>query len=162
MHSILFLLLRLYSNANLFSSHSLEDRGWNCKLDHLSWGQERFLIPAKLLAAFGYNQIALAEHTVNTHQYIKLFVQILWSEHMRNSIGKPSCNFEYIWLGILGYLAFDNCGRDLKIFYKGTSEPDNLIYTNWNCGHKVYYYRITAPTTSGNYWHYVNETPTIW
>lgn len=61
-----------------------------------------------------------------------------------------------------GYLAFDNCGRDLKIFYKGTSEPDNLIYTNWNCGHKVYYYRITAPTTSGNYWHYVNETPTIW
>ncbi len=25
-----------------------------------------------------------------------------------------------------------------------------------------YYYSATAPTTSGNYWHYVNGKPTPW
>ena len=91
----------------IISFHSLEDRGWNCKLDHLARGQERLLVPAQLPASLCDNQIALAEHTVHSHEDVKLIVQVLGSEHMRNRIGKTACDLEHIRLGVLCDLSLD-------------------------------------------------------
>lgn len=57
-------------------------------------------------------------------------------------------------------------GKPIDIFYEGTFEewtqiiinPQNDDLTNAT----MYYYSVTAPTTEGNFWHYVNDVPTIW
>lgn len=57
-------------------------------------------------------------------------------------------------------------GKPIDIFYEGTFEewtqiiinPQNDDLTNAT----MYYYSVTAPTTEGNFWHYVDGVPTIW
>ncbi|MBE6641862.1 MAG: hypothetical protein E7619_09800 [Ruminococcaceae bacterium] len=52
----------------------------------------------------------------------------------------------------------------VNIFYEGTlAEWREVTFaTKYLARSKVYYYSETRPTTSGNYWHYVNGTATPW
>lgn len=66
----------------------------------------------------------------------------------------------------IGSGAFGGCG-DLKIVYfSGTQEEWNAIQiATGNDALKNaprYYYSERKPTTSGNFWHYVDEEPTLW
>ena len=62
-------------------------------------------------------------------------------------------------------LSLDNNSK-LKIFYKGIYERLWNAITGVNTDFFTtvthYLYSETEPTTSGNYWHYVNNVPTIW
>ena len=52
-----------------------------------------------------------------------------------------------------------------KIFYEGTEEEWNEIDIkayNYAFDNTKYFYSETEPTTSGNYWHYVNDEIVIW
>lgn len=56
-------------------------------------------------------------------------------------------------------------GLSRNIYYKGTASQFKQITLedNWKCDKDtVFYYSATKPTTSGNYWHYVNNVPTVW
>lgn len=51
------------------------------------------------------------------------------------------------------------------VFYEGSKLDYSAIDISSDCGFDlsiVYFYSETEPTESGNYWHYVNEVPTIW
>ena len=67
-----------------------------------------------------------------------------------------------------GVWTFDSCSYLDAIFYKGTEIEWNAIENSNNSGlyeHDVttlYFYSENKPTTSGNYWHYVGEIPTVW
>ena len=62
--------------------------------------------------------------------------------------------------------AFSKCSRLTSVYYKGGEES----WTNISIGSSNayltsatrYYYSETEPTSSGNYWHYVNGVPTAW
>ncbi|MBR3864681.1 MAG: leucine-rich repeat protein [Clostridia bacterium] len=57
--------------------------------------------------------------------------------------------------------AFASC-KTLTIYCEASSQPSGWE-KNWNYSDRpVYWYRETQPTTSGNYWHYVNGVPTKW
>ena len=64
--------------------------------------------------------------------------------------------------------AFYNCSNLSKVFYGGTSEEWSKIsiYRDYNqplYNATRYYYSETAPTESGNYWHYdENNNPVVW
>ncbi|MBR7100355.1 MAG: leucine-rich repeat domain-containing protein, partial [Clostridia bacterium] len=66
----------------------------------------------------------------------------------------------------IGRSAFEDCTSLTSVYYKGTAEEwreisiddDNDSLTQAT----RYYYSETAPTEAGNYWHYVNGTPTAW
>ena len=49
----------------------------------------------------------------------------------------------------------------IKIFCECSSKPDSWD-AYWNGGHPTYWYSEEQPTEEGNYWHYVNDVPTIW
>ncbi|MDE5714663.1 MAG: leucine-rich repeat domain-containing protein [Anaeroplasmataceae bacterium] len=51
-----------------------------------------------------------------------------------------------------------------KVFYTGTSNQwENIrIGFDSNVSSITYYYSETSPTSSGNYWHYVENQPVIW
>ena len=61
--------------------------------------------------------------------------------------------------------AFIGCGS-LTIYCEATSQPNEWSYSwnfYWNTSNvPVYWYSSTQPTTSGNYWHYVNGVVTLW
>ena len=66
--------------------------------------------------------------------------------------------------------AFSSCGKLQKIYFEGVEEDFNDIkgdlYSDSNKPQvqdaTVYYYSQTEPTEAGNFWHYVNDVPTIW
>ena len=61
---------------------------------------------------------------------------------------------------------FLGSATEMDVYYKGTSAEFEQIEkgSNWlNTKYgAIYYYSATKPTTSGKYWHYVNNVPTIW
>ena len=68
----------------------------------------------------------------------------------------------------IGSYAFhcDHCDGLTDVYYTGTEEQWNAIsigYSNEHITHATkYYYSEDEPTTSGNYWHYVDGVPTKW
>ncbi len=62
--------------------------------------------------------------------------------------------------------AFYGCSKLTTVYYKGSVQDwakisigfsnDNLMFAT------RYYYSESKPTSSGNYWHYVNGVPTVW
>ena len=60
-------------------------------------------------------------------------------------------------------------GHVETVYYCGTSEQWNRITISEHWGGNsdilaatIYFYSETEPTTSGNYWHYVDGVPTVW
>ena len=62
--------------------------------------------------------------------------------------------------------AFYDCISLTSVYYKGTaSDWSNIsidLYNSQLTDARRYYYSETKPTASGNYWHYVDGTPTKW
>lgn len=61
--------------------------------------------------------------------------------------------------------AFLNCSKLASVYYKGMESEWNKIYVGYNSNLKNatrYYYSETQPTSTGNYWHYVDGVPTVW
>ena len=67
----------------------------------------------------------------------------------------------------IGYDAFYGCSGLTSVYYGGTAEDwaggisigsNNTSLTNA----PRYYYSETQPTTTGNYWHYVDGVATKW
>ncbi len=63
--------------------------------------------------------------------------------------------------------AFWRCKLLTTVYYNGNAEEwsgVNIVTTNndYLIAATVYYYSMTTPTQSGNYWHYVSNTPTAW
>ena len=66
----------------------------------------------------------------------------------------------------IGNSAFHNCDRMPRVYYKGTvSDWSSILIDSFNkplTNATRYYYSETKPTTTGNYWHYVDGVPTKW
>jgi hypothetical protein len=72
----------------------------------------------------------------------------------------------------IGNAAFKSCNglcsADGIVYYGGTAEEWKAFGTKIGIDNTFltsaprYYYSVTQPTTSGNYWHYVNDVPTKW
>lgn len=66
----------------------------------------------------------------------------------------------------IGEESFFNCTSLVNVYYKGTaSDWSNIsidLYNSQLTDARRYYYSETKPTASGNYWHYVDGTPTKW
>lgn len=62
--------------------------------------------------------------------------------------------------------AFDYCDALTSVYFKGTQEEFNNIKVNeYNekfFDANIYYYSDTTPSSNGNYWHYVDNTVTLW
>lgn len=62
--------------------------------------------------------------------------------------------------------SFGGCLNLSKVYYEGTiDEWQEINIDSYNIdllNSTIYYYSGTAPTEAGNYWHYVNNVPTIW
>ena len=63
-------------------------------------------------------------------------------------------------------VAFMNWYSVERIYYVGTPDQWSAIqidlYNDGLTDHPVYFYSETAPTTEGNFWHYVDGVPTVW
>lgn len=58
--------------------------------------------------------------------------------------------------------SFKNCALE-KVFFNGTyQEFQNTNIKDCLSADIIYFYSETQPTEMGNYWHYVDEIPTIW
>ena len=66
----------------------------------------------------------------------------------------------------IGWYAFSGCSSLSEVYYGGTSEQWEEMSIGSNNGNltgaTIYYYSAVQPTTTGNYWHYVNGVPTKW
>ena len=66
----------------------------------------------------------------------------------------------------IGSSAFHNCSNLTEVYYGGTSTDWNNISINYGNTYLTsairYYYSEIKPTTSGNYWHYVDGVVTRW
>ncbi len=66
----------------------------------------------------------------------------------------------------IGDYAFYFCNNLTNIYYTGTATEWSKIsvgsYSEYLTNATRYYYSETAPAESGNFWHYVDGTPTIW
>ena len=66
----------------------------------------------------------------------------------------------------LDVLVFERCDNFKTVYYMGTLEEwnniENIDDNTALTSREIYYYSETKPTTDGNYWHYVDGTPTIW
>lgn len=65
----------------------------------------------------------------------------------------------------IGNYAFKGCNKLSKIYFNGTSEEySKLSVSNTSSINTslIYYYSEENPSTSGNYWHYVNGEATSW
>ena len=62
--------------------------------------------------------------------------------------------------------AFANCTNLTHIFYEGSSlEWQRIDFNDKNTNMDslpIYFYSSSAPTTEGNFWHYVDGVPTVW
>ena len=76
-------------------------------------------------------------------------------------------NLEYVILPStlrnIGGCAFLN-GYIIDVFYNGNATDYERVskVSDSLSGAKLYYYSETAPTESGNFWHYVGDVPTKW
>ena len=83
-------------------------------------------------------------------------------------------NFNSVILGSnvkhIGAGAFNECMELETIFYKGTEmEFAKLKIDDWDLARQideelvtVYYYSENTPAGEGNFWHYVDDVPTMW
>jgi hypothetical protein len=62
-----------------------------------------------------------------------------------------------------------NCTSLTDVYFAGSEDVWNAISIDSNnpgnqelLSATRYYYSETAPTTEGNFWHYVDGVPTIW
>lgn len=65
----------------------------------------------------------------------------------------------------IGEYAFSSCAAFEHFFYKGSNEEFKKVEVHRKSeleDSKIYYYSETEPTESGNYWHYVDNVPTVW
>ena len=66
----------------------------------------------------------------------------------------------------IGERAFIMCSKFIDIYFIGSEEDWNDISIgNYNTdltNATRYYYSETSPTTTGNFWHYVDGVPTVW
>ena len=66
----------------------------------------------------------------------------------------------------IGWSAFYGCSSLSEVYYGGTSEQWEEMSIGSNNGNltgaTIYYYSAVQPTTTGNYWHYVDGVPTKW
>ena len=67
----------------------------------------------------------------------------------------------------IGDEAFNGCISLSTVYYNGTEEEWSGISISGDYNYDLtdatrYYYSETEPTTSGNYWHYVDGVPTPW
>ena len=61
----------------------------------------------------------------------------------------------------IGSYAFGDCSQ-LVLYCECSTRPSGWNY-NWNSSNRpVYWYSETQPTTTGNYWHYVDGVVTKW
>ncbi len=62
--------------------------------------------------------------------------------------------------------AFDDCTRLSRVYYHGAESEWNAISIDFANSKFTsatrYYYSASAPTTAGNYWRYLDGTPTPW
>lgn len=76
-------------------------------------------------------------------------------------------------LGTVEYGAFDSCSSLANVYYRGTENDkesltiennadDTMTNNNYFINATWNYYSETEPTTSGNYWRFVEGTPTVW
>ena len=65
---------------------------------------------------------------------------------------------------IIQYNAFDKQPDDTVVYYYGTEHQWEVYLKKYayHLGKNIYYYSETRPTTAGNYWHYVDDVPTMW
>lgn len=61
----------------------------------------------------------------------------------------------------IGYSAFEGCSSLTEVYYKGNNNEWNKINISSNniylTSATIYYYSETAPTASGNFWHYNSD-----
>ena len=68
----------------------------------------------------------------------------------------------------IGNYAFSGCSNLTSVYYGGDATKwaaisfGSDLWYDTPSSSKVYYYSATQPTTSGNYWHYVDGKPTPW
>jgi hypothetical protein len=67
----------------------------------------------------------------------------------------------------IGNSAFYDCKSLTSVYYCGTEEEWNSIKidstnNSYLTGATRYYYSESQPTEEGNYWHYVDDVPTVW
>ena len=66
----------------------------------------------------------------------------------------------------IGDDAFNHCSVLTSVYYKGSSEDWDKIsvdsYNTYLTSATRYYYSETKPTTEGDYWHFVDDVPTVW
>jgi hypothetical protein len=66
----------------------------------------------------------------------------------------------------IGIHAFYDCGSLKTLYYGGTAADwSQISIDSYNVAFTAatrYYYSETQPTTTGNYWHYVDGVPTAW
>lgn len=68
----------------------------------------------------------------------------------------------------IGNYAFRGCSELMSVYYMGTAaEWEEIIIGSFNSeltDATLYYYSVTQPTGSGNYWHYDTDgvTPVVW
>ena len=78
-------------------------------------------------------------------------------------------NLEYVIipksLTIIEGQAFYLCPSTMKTFYMGNQVEWNVISISSDSeviNTNVYFYSVNEPTSAGNYWHYIDNVPTIW
>lgn len=65
----------------------------------------------------------------------------------------------------IGFWAFNTYSSLTSVYYKGTASEwlqININASAYIAEKERYYYSESEPTSSGNYWHYVDGTPTKW
>ncbi len=62
--------------------------------------------------------------------------------------------------------AFDGCSRLTTVYYGGSAtDKAKISISSYNCNltdATWYYYSESKPVEAGKYWHYVDNTPTVW
>jgi hypothetical protein len=66
----------------------------------------------------------------------------------------------------IGAWVFSDCRSLTSVYYIGTAEEWSAISIGFDNGYftsaTIYYYSESEPTEEGNWWHYVNDVPTVW
>lgn len=67
-------------------------------------------------------------------------------------------------LEIISYDAFSNCSSLNTIFFKGDQSKWETVHISDDVvlGAQIYFYSEEQPSEPGNYWHYLDDEPTLW
>ena len=108
----------------------------------------------ELIAYCGTEETVILPNDINGNEY-----SICRMRGVRNVIIPSSVTS-------IGDSAFEYCDSLATVYYTGTaSEWDSISIGGWNSkltDATRYYYSETEPTTSGNYWHYVDGEIVVW